>query len=137
MIPFQRKRIEKELGRYGYKTVNGNQLFFTYKCMPIRVELTDSYPFFPPKVYVKDKLIQYRRSDYPFQEWQTYEKQYNNIHNSTILYKKNWTPVLGIESILNEYFFFQKNMEKVRMQLFLEKHTTLPNDMIHEIVEYI
>jgi len=137
MIQLQRRRIERELHAFGYKIVDGNQLLFHYNCTPIRVELPDTYPFFPPKVYVNNQLVRYSRSDYPIREWQAYEKQFHNIHKSTILYKENWTPVLGIECILQEYFHFQQNMEKVRMQLFLEKHTALPYDVIREITLFM
>jgi len=136
MIQFQRRRIEKELNNFQY-IIDGNQLFFIYKNRPIRVHISESYPFIPPKVYVEDKLVQYTRSDYPINQWKAYEKQYHNISSSTILYKENWTPVLGIISIIDEYFQFQNEMEKIRTQLILENHTTLPSDIIHEIVKFL
>jgi len=136
IIQLQKRRIEKELNNFEY-TIDGNQLFFIYKKRRIRVELSETYPFIPPKVYVEGKLVRYKDSDYPVIQWQAYEKKYNNMTSSTILYKENWTPVLGIISIIDEYFQFQDNMEKVRMQLLLEHCTTLPLDMIYEIVKFI
>jgi ubiquitin-protein ligase len=137
MIQFNKRRIEQELKNKYVYFIDGNELYFTYQDTPIRVEVTDAYPFLPPRVYIGGQLVRYSCSDYPTSEWQAYEKQYNNIATSTILYKENWTPVLGIISIVEEYFQFRDKMEKVRTQLLLEKHTTLPADIIYEIVNFL
>lgn len=136
ITPRQISRLNRELKEHPFMFIDEETIKFNFKKYTIQVSAFAQYPFHPPKVSINGKILSYSPYFFPSRSIEGYSGKHGCPCCTSIMCANNWSPSLGIISILNEYELFIKNLKKFQ-QIQVFKHVKLPDDMIGEIISFL
>ena len=136
ITPRQISRLNRELSEYPFMFIDEKTIQFYFNKDTIQVNAFEQYPFHPPQVSINGKIFSYSPSFFPLRSIEGYSKKHGCHCCSSIMCANNWSPSLGIITILNEYELFIKNL-KTFQQIQVFKHVNLPDDVIGEVISFL
>ena len=139
MISYSNRRVEKEFQNYTESyAMNSSKSMIHFKMdnVAFTAKIPSNYPFYPPKLYVNNKVIIYSPNDFPKRLYDKYKENNGCPCCNTITCSENWSPSLGVKNIAREYLSFVHKLKTYQKIKMFEK-SKFPDDLIKEIVSYL